>query len=83
MAILFYGGHLVVTDQMSGGTLISFVIYELELGECLEVRQVLISLQPHCVAVQVYILNHLLCPTEHLVRLYGSDAGRGSCREGL
>ncbi|KAF7687658.1 ATP-binding cassette sub-family B member 9 [Silurus meridionalis] len=36
VAILFYGGHLVVTDQMSGGTLISFVIYELELGECLE-----------------------------------------------
>ncbi|XP_053466609.1 ATP-binding cassette sub-family B member 9 [Ictalurus furcatus] len=36
VAILFYGGHLVVTDQMSGGTLISFFIYELELGECLE-----------------------------------------------
>uniref|UniRef100_A0A8C9S3J2 ABC-type oligopeptide transporter ABCB9 n=1 Tax=Scleropages formosus TaxID=113540 RepID=A0A8C9S3J2_SCLFO len=34
--ILFYGGHLVVTGQMSGGTLISFIIYELELGECLE-----------------------------------------------
>uniref|UniRef100_A0A667Z3U6 ABC-type oligopeptide transporter ABCB9 n=2 Tax=Myripristis murdjan TaxID=586833 RepID=A0A667Z3U6_9TELE len=36
VAILYYGGHLVVTGQMSGGTLISFVIYELELGECLE-----------------------------------------------
>ncbi|XP_034154754.2 ATP-binding cassette sub-family B member 9 [Pangasianodon hypophthalmus] len=36
VAMLFYGGHLVVTDQMSGGTLISFIIYELELGECLE-----------------------------------------------
>ncbi|TSR04308.1 ATP-binding cassette sub-family B member 9 [Bagarius yarrelli] len=36
VAILFYGGHLVVTDQISGGTLISFIIYELELGECLE-----------------------------------------------
>ncbi|XP_014026453.1 ABC-type oligopeptide transporter ABCB9 isoform X2 [Salmo salar] len=36
VAILFYGGHLVITEQMSGGTLISFVIYELELGECLE-----------------------------------------------
>ncbi|XP_041955795.1 ATP-binding cassette sub-family B member 9 [Alosa sapidissima] len=36
VAILFYGGHLVITGQMSGGTLISFVIYELELGECLE-----------------------------------------------
>ncbi|XP_056139117.1 ATP-binding cassette sub-family B member 9 [Lampris incognitus] len=35
-AVLYYGGHLVVTGQMSGGTLISFVIYELELGECLE-----------------------------------------------
>ncbi|XP_056603134.1 ATP-binding cassette sub-family B member 9 [Triplophysa dalaica] len=36
IAILFYGGHLVVTNQMSGGTLISFIIYELELGEALE-----------------------------------------------
>ncbi|XP_048848960.1 ATP-binding cassette sub-family B member 9 [Brienomyrus brachyistius] len=36
VGILFYGGHLVVSSQMSGGTLISFVIYELELGECLE-----------------------------------------------
>ncbi|KAG9261464.1 ATP-binding cassette sub-family B member 9 [Astyanax mexicanus] len=36
VTILFYGGHLVVTDQISGGTLISFIIYELELGECLE-----------------------------------------------
>ncbi|CAB1320014.1 unnamed protein product [Coregonus sp. 'balchen'] len=33
VAILFYGGHLVITEQMSGGTLISFVIYELELGD--------------------------------------------------
>ncbi|TNN42507.1 ATP-binding cassette sub-family B member 9 [Liparis tanakae] len=36
IAILYYGGHLVVTGQMSGGTLISFFIYMLELGECLE-----------------------------------------------
>ncbi|XP_035291591.1 ATP-binding cassette sub-family B member 9 [Anguilla anguilla] len=36
VGILFYGGHLVVSGQMSGGTLISFFIYELELGECLE-----------------------------------------------
>ncbi|KAJ8286156.1 hypothetical protein GJAV_G00035160 [Gymnothorax javanicus] len=36
VAILFYGGHLVVSGQMTGGTLISFVIYELEMGECLE-----------------------------------------------
>ncbi|XP_076848345.1 ABC-type oligopeptide transporter ABCB9 isoform X2 [Brachyhypopomus gauderio] len=36
VAILYYGGHLVVTGQITGGTLISFIIYELELGECLE-----------------------------------------------
>ncbi|CAL8248329.1 unnamed protein product [Merluccius merluccius] len=36
VAILYYGGHLVVTGQISGGTLIAFIIYELELGECLE-----------------------------------------------
>ncbi|XP_028851395.1 ABC-type oligopeptide transporter ABCB9 [Denticeps clupeoides] len=36
VAVLFYGGHLVVSGQMSGGTLIAFIMYELELGECLE-----------------------------------------------
>uniref|UniRef100_A0A8C4I271 ABC-type oligopeptide transporter ABCB9 n=1 Tax=Dicentrarchus labrax TaxID=13489 RepID=A0A8C4I271_DICLA len=36
VAILYYGGHLVVTNQMSSGALISFFIYMLELGECLE-----------------------------------------------
>lgn len=37
VAILYYGGHLVITNQMSSGALISFFIYMLELGECLEV----------------------------------------------
>ncbi|KAK6306164.1 hypothetical protein J4Q44_G00230890 [Coregonus suidteri] len=36
VAVLYYGGHLVVTEQMSGGGLISFILYELELGECLK-----------------------------------------------
>ncbi|KAM6930812.1 ABC-type oligopeptide transporter ABCB9 [Xenentodon cancila] len=36
VAILYYGGHLVVTGQMSSGALISFFIYMLELGESLE-----------------------------------------------
>ncbi|AWP06471.1 putative ATP-binding cassette sub-family B member 9 [Scophthalmus maximus] len=36
VAVLYYGGHLVITGQMSSGHLISFFIYMLELGECLE-----------------------------------------------
>ncbi|CAL8262477.1 unnamed protein product [Boreogadus saida] len=40
VAILYYGGHLVVSGQMTGGTLIAFVIYALELVECLEVSPV-------------------------------------------
>ncbi|XP_074493739.1 ABC-type oligopeptide transporter ABCB9 [Sebastes fasciatus] len=36
IAILYYGGHLVVSGQMTGGALISFFIYVLELAECLE-----------------------------------------------
>ncbi|XP_060915747.1 ABC-type oligopeptide transporter ABCB9-like [Labrus mixtus] len=36
VAILYYGSHLVVTGQMSSGALISFFIYMLDLGECLE-----------------------------------------------
>lgn len=37
VAILYYGGHLVISGQMTSGALISFFIYVLELGECLEV----------------------------------------------
>ncbi|KAM7392152.1 hypothetical protein PAMP_022785 [Pampus punctatissimus] len=36
VAILYYGGYLVISGQMSSGALISFFIYVLELGECLE-----------------------------------------------
>ncbi|XP_070821297.1 ABC-type oligopeptide transporter ABCB9 [Chaetodon trifascialis] len=36
VAVIYYGGHLVVSGQISSGTLISFFIYVLELGECLE-----------------------------------------------
>ncbi|XP_067862440.1 ATP-binding cassette sub-family B member 9 [Heptranchias perlo] len=36
VAILYYGGYLVVSDHMTGGSLISFIIYELELGDSLE-----------------------------------------------
>ncbi|XP_075879126.1 ABC-type oligopeptide transporter ABCB9 [Nelusetta ayraudi] len=35
-AIIYYGGHLVITDQMSGGDLIAIFIYILELGECFQ-----------------------------------------------
>ncbi|KAM4745397.1 ABC-type oligopeptide transporter ABCB9 [Anableps anableps] len=36
VAVLYYGGHLVLTGQLSSGGLISFFIYMLELGECFE-----------------------------------------------
>uniref|UniRef100_A0A3B4BCQ1 ABC-type oligopeptide transporter ABCB9 n=1 Tax=Periophthalmus magnuspinnatus TaxID=409849 RepID=A0A3B4BCQ1_9GOBI len=36
LAVLYYGGHLVVSGQLSSGALISFFIYMLQLGECLE-----------------------------------------------
>ncbi|XP_028313651.1 ABC-type oligopeptide transporter ABCB9 [Gouania willdenowi] len=35
LAVLYYGGHLVVSGQLSSGSLISFFIYMLEMGECL------------------------------------------------
>uniref|UniRef100_UPI00398E794E ABC-type oligopeptide transporter ABCB9 n=1 Tax=Pristiophorus japonicus TaxID=55135 RepID=UPI00398E794E len=36
VAILYYGGYLVVSGHITGGDLISFIIYELELGDSLE-----------------------------------------------
>ena len=35
---LYYGGHLVVNDLMSGGDLVSFILYQIELGSALEVN---------------------------------------------
>ncbi|XP_040203253.1 ATP-binding cassette sub-family B member 9 [Rana temporaria] len=36
ISILYYGGHLVISEQMTSGNLISFVIYEFLLGDCME-----------------------------------------------
>lgn len=39
VSILYYGGHLVISGQMTSGNLISFIIYEFVLGDCMEVRR--------------------------------------------
>ncbi|XP_044296775.1 ABC-type oligopeptide transporter ABCB9 isoform X1 [Varanus komodoensis] len=36
VSILYYGGHLVISDRMTSGNLISFIIYEFVLGDCVE-----------------------------------------------
>ncbi|NXD40201.1 ABCB9 protein, partial [Copsychus sechellarum] len=36
VSILYYGGHLVISEQMTSGNLISFIIYEFVLGDCME-----------------------------------------------
>ncbi|XP_075033833.1 ABC-type oligopeptide transporter ABCB9 [Mixophyes fleayi] len=36
ISILYYGGHLVISGQMTSGNLISFVIYEFLLGDSME-----------------------------------------------
>ncbi|KAG6934694.1 ATP binding cassette subfamily B member 9 [Chelydra serpentina] len=40
VSILYYGGHLVISGQMTSGNLISFIIYEFVLGDCMEVSVV-------------------------------------------
>lgn len=35
VSILYYGGHLVISGTISGGTLISFILYQMQLGDCL------------------------------------------------
>nr|XP_033810188.1 ATP-binding cassette sub-family B member 9 [Geotrypetes seraphini]XP_033810189.1 ATP-binding cassette sub-family B member 9 [Geotrypetes seraphini] len=36
ISILYYGGHLVISKQMTSGNLISFIIYEFLLGDSME-----------------------------------------------
>ena len=33
---LYYGGHLVMIGELTGGTLVSFILYQLSLGEAIE-----------------------------------------------
>ncbi|XP_066289459.1 ABC-type oligopeptide transporter ABCB9-like [Branchiostoma lanceolatum] len=33
---LYYGGHLVITDRLTGGNLVSFILYQMELGDAIE-----------------------------------------------
>ncbi|WAR01939.1 ABCB9-like protein [Mya arenaria] len=37
VAVLYYGGHLVISGHLTGGTLISFILYQVQLGNCLNV----------------------------------------------
>lgn len=47
VSILYYGGHLVISGQMTSGNLISFIIYEFVLGDCMEVSLFYPSGLPH------------------------------------
>lgn len=35
VGVLYYGGHLVMTQTLSGGNLVSFILYEMQLGNCI------------------------------------------------
>ena len=37
VATLYYGGHLVLDDILTGGHLVSFILYQMELGFAIEV----------------------------------------------
>ena len=36
LLILYYGGHLVIRNELSGGSLVSFILYSIELGFAFE-----------------------------------------------
>jgi ATP-binding cassette subfamily B (MDR/TAP) protein 9 len=37
VSVLYYGGHLVINGIITGGTFVSFILYQMELGNCIEV----------------------------------------------
>lgn len=39
VATLYYGGVLVLDGVMSGGHLVAFILYQAQLGSCIEVGQ--------------------------------------------
>ncbi|XP_045173941.2 ABC-type oligopeptide transporter ABCB9-like isoform X2 [Mercenaria mercenaria] len=36
VSVLYYGGHLVIDGALTGGTLISFILYQIQLGDCVD-----------------------------------------------
>lgn len=36
VSVLYYGGHLVLAGTVTGGTLISFILYQIQLGDCVD-----------------------------------------------
>ncbi|XP_041346631.1 ATP-binding cassette sub-family B member 9-like [Gigantopelta aegis] len=36
VSVLYFGGHLVIADKLSGGNLVSFILYTLELSSALD-----------------------------------------------
>lgn len=57
VSILYYGGHLVISGQMTSGNLISFIIYEFVLGDCMEVSLFDHSRQPHITVFDFEIIS--------------------------
>ena len=43
VATLYYGGLLVLDDVMTGGHLVAFILYQEQLGSCIEVGEVIFS----------------------------------------
>lgn len=75
----------MVTNQMSGGTLISLIIYELELGEALEVWCFSFNMcvhDTHVMNLKHKVLLSVLF-TEHIVSVHRSDARCWRCRESV
>lgn len=68
----------MVTGQMSSGALISFFIYMLELGECLEVYY-----HHRCFYIVLYMCKNrevtLVYVTEHRIGLHRPYAGGWGC----
>lgn len=42
VSVLYYGGHLVMDGTLTGGTLISFILYQIQLGDSINVSKCLV-----------------------------------------
>jgi ATP-binding cassette subfamily B (MDR/TAP) protein 9 len=70
--VLYYGGHLVMTNQMSSESLISFILYEINLGECLESMGSVYTGLMQAVGASEKVFEYI--DREPLVKYEGTDA---------
>ena len=64
---LYYGGHLVINYEMTGGELVSLLLYQVSLSAAIDVSQ--IRCNAMMLSIILYIQTYPLCNSSQYIYL--------------